>query len=172
MKTIYYSTFTENQWNFLLARTKEGLCYVSSSLNHLKQFRQWVQKLTDADKLIEDEQALAPYKHELRTYFKGETIRFNEPLDIYGTSFQLEVWEALRQVPYGEVVTYTQIATAINNKRAVRAVASAIGKNPLLIFIPCHRVIRKSGELGGFREGIQMKKELLQLEQTFKDMVK
>src|SRR5690625_6638419 len=76
-----------------------------------------------------------------------------------GTNFQIKVWKALQNIPYGQTANYSEIAEAINHPKAVRAVANAIGANPLLIFVPCHRVIGKDGSLTGFRAGIKLKKQ-------------
>ena len=85
-------------------------------------------------------------------------------LDISGTAFQESVWEALEQIPYGQTRNYTQIAEEINKPKAVRAVGSAIGKNPVLMVIPCHRVVTKTGKIGQYRGGVVMKESLLSLE--------
>lgn len=89
---------------------------------------------------------------------------FTIPIDVYGTAFQLAVWNTVREIPYGETHSYSEIAERIQKPNAVRAVGTAVGANPLLITIPCHRVIGKNGKLTGFRGGLAMKKELLKLE--------
>ena len=86
------------------------------------------------------------------------------PLDLYGTKFQKSVWTELQKIPFGETSTYSDIAEKINKPSAFRAVGSAIGANPVMIVIPCHRVIGKSGKLTGFRGGLLMKQKLLALE--------
>lgn len=101
-------------------------------------------------------------------YFQGAKVDFTTlEIDIVGTEFQQLVWQQLRQIPYGEVWSYSMIAERISKPTAVRAVASAIGKNPLLVLIPCHRVIGKNGKLTGFRSGIPLKQQLLKLEGNF-----
>ncbi len=85
-----------------------------------------------------------------------------------GTPFQKDVWNALVKIPYGTVVSYQEIAQAIQNPKAVRAVATAIANNPIAYLIPCHRVIRKNGDLGGYRWGSKLKKDLLKWEQHTK----
>jgi len=88
------------------------------------------------------------------------------PLDLSaGTAFQRQVWEALRRIPFGETRSYVEVARAVDRPRASRAVGQACGRNPLPLFIPCHRVISATGTLGGFSGGIQIKKALLALEQ-------
>ena len=103
---------------------------------------------------------------QLKAYFNGDRKTFDLPLAPDGTEFQRQVWEALRQIPYGATVSYSAIAEAINRPRAVRAVGAANGKNPLPIVIPCHRVIGKGGSLTGFGGGLETKQMLLDLEQT------
>ncbi len=101
---------------------------------------------------------------ELLEYFAGERKEFSIPLAFHGTDFQRRVWEELLKIPYGETTTYKEIATAIGHEKAVRAVGSAVGKNPIAILIPCHRVLPKSGGLGGFSGGLTWKRELLRRE--------
>ncbi|MFC1835778.1 methylated-DNA--[protein]-cysteine S-methyltransferase [Thermodesulfobacteriota bacterium] len=102
---------------------------------------------------------------ELDRYFNGESIRFSVPLDLgEGTLFQRGVWEELCRIPYGETKSYRDVAVAIGNGKAVKAVGSANGRNPVPIVVPCHRVIRSDGSLGGYSSGIEMKKSLLELE--------
>ena len=100
-------------------------------------------------------------------YFKGNLKRFDFPLDLsLGTPFQQKVWKKLTTIPYGKTRSYKWIASAINNRHASRAVGNANGRNPLPIIIPCHRVIRENGELGGYTGGINIKRFLLNLEQA------
>ena len=101
---------------------------------------------------------------ELREYLVHIRTEFSFPLSLRGTPFQLDVWNALRQIPYGHTVSYSEIAQAIGRPTAVRAVAQAIGKNPCLIAVPCHRVLGKDGSLTGFSAGLPWKKYLLSLE--------
>lgn len=103
-------------------------------------------------------------KRQLLAYFSGElqvfTVSCRYPT---GTPFQIKVWDALQRIPYGQTVTYGQLAEAIGMPKASRAVGGAVGRNPLLILVPCHRVVAKNG-LGGFREGLEAKKLLLDIE--------
>ena len=101
---------------------------------------------------------------ELLAYFCGERTRFSVALDLSGTDFQKQVWSALCEIPFGESRTYTQIAERLGRPSSVRAVANAIGRNPCLVLVPCHRVLGKDGSLTGFSAGLSMKKELLELE--------
>jgi methylated-DNA-[protein]-cysteine S-methyltransferase len=101
---------------------------------------------------------------QLRAYFGGELKVFDLPLAPEGTEFQLLVWNSLRTIPYGETISYAQLAQSIGNPRAVRAVGLANGCNPIPIIIPCHRVIGSDGSLTGFGGGLPNKKRLLALE--------
>lgn len=101
---------------------------------------------------------------QLQAYFSGERQAFDLPLDAAGTPFQQSVWRALCAIPYGETRNYRELAEAIGNPKAVRAVARANGANPLSIVVPCHRVIGSDGTLTGYAGGLEMKARLLALE--------
>ena len=101
---------------------------------------------------------------QLRDYFAGRRSHFELPLAPAGTDFQRAVWRALEGIPYGELRSYRDIATAIGRPTAVRAVGAANGRNPLPIVVPCHRVIGSDGSLTGFAGGLDVKKRLLQME--------
>jgi len=101
---------------------------------------------------------------QLQAYFNGELEKFNLPVRTSGTPFQISVWEELKKIPFGTTVSYLSIAKRLNNEKAVRAVGQAIGKNPIAIVIPCHRVIGKNNALTGFAGGLDRKRKLLQLE--------
>jgi AraC family transcriptional regulator of adaptative response/methylated-DNA-[protein]-cysteine methyltransferase len=104
------------------------------------------------------------WSHDILRYLKGEISHTDPPLDIRGTEFQLEVWKELRKIPYGEVRSYSDIAEALGDKNKARAVANACGSNPVPFIIPCHRVIRGDGSLGGYYYGRRLKKRLLRRE--------
>jgi methylated-DNA-[protein]-cysteine S-methyltransferase len=103
---------------------------------------------------------------QLSEYFKKERKVFSIKLDPIGTEFQLTVWNKLLQIPYGETISYQELASRIGKKNASRAVGNANGKNPIPIIIPCHRVIRKNGSFGGYAGGLKVKKYLLELEKN------
>lgn len=103
----------------------------------------------------------------LKAYFSGHKAVFDAELDLSGaTTFQREVWETTRLIPYGETRSYLWVAKKIKRPRAVRAVGQALGSNPLPIIVPCHRVVASNGTLGGFSGGVEMKRRLLHLEGT------
>ncbi len=108
-----------------------------------------------------------PEQKALGSYFSGGRLHFPFPLDFTGaTPFQIEVWKAVKNIPYGQVRTYQWVAATIRHPRAMRAVGNALGKNPFPVVIPCHRIIREDGGLGGFSapQGLALKVALLELE--------
>jgi methylated-DNA-[protein]-cysteine S-methyltransferase len=104
-------------------------------------------------------------ERELGEYFAGKRRSFSIALDMRGTSFQKNVWEALLAIPYGETRSYRDLAKKLGNPEATRAVGAANGRNPISIIVPCHRVIGSNGKLTGFAAGLETKARLLQLEQ-------
>lgn len=109
---------------------------------------------------------------EIKNYFSGKNLNFSTPVHFNGSPFQISVWEQLRKIPPGETRSYLQIAKAIKNPKAFRAVAQANGANPLAIIIPCHRVINSNGEIGGYGGGIARKEWLLKHEKCKIDLQK
>jgi methylated-DNA-[protein]-cysteine S-methyltransferase len=101
---------------------------------------------------------------QLREYFAGRRTEFDLPLAVEGTPFQRTVWRALQEIPYGETISYGELARRVGNPKASRAAGSANGKNRIPIVIPCHRVIAAGGKLGGFGGGLPVKQALLALE--------
>ncbi len=107
---------------------------------------------------------LAEAAAQMAAYFDGKLRCFDLPLDLGGTDFQRRVWDQLLEIPYGETRTYAQLAAAIRHPAATRAVGGANGQNPVAIIVPCHRVIRTGGGLGGYGGGLDAKRALLDLE--------
>jgi len=122
---------------------------------------------TRLGELVEDNQhpVLLKTERQLVEYFAGGRKEFSIPLDMRGTPFQKNVWEALLAIPFGETRSYGQIAKQLGNPNATRAVGAANGRNPLPIIVPCHRVIGSSGSLTGFGGGLETKAHLLSLEE-------
>ena len=116
----------------------------------------------------EDGSALTEAIRQLRAYFEGELKAFSLELAPRGTPFQLRVLSALQEIPYGQTISYGELARRIDKPRASRAVGAANARNPLPIVIPCHRVIGSDGSLTGFGGGLDVKKALLALERTYR----
>lgn len=109
----------------------------------------------------DDEPVLVETKRQLAEYFAGQRTEFTVPIFLSGTDFQIAVWKGLQSIPFAQTWTYGQLASRIDNPKAVRAVGAANGKNPISIIIPCHRVIGASGKLTGFAGGLTAKEQLL-----------
>lgn len=112
----------------------------------------------------ESARAFAEPVRQLKEYFAGKLTAFDLPVDPGGTTFQSQVWAALQRIPYGETISYLELARRIGNEKAVRAVGLANGANPIAVIIPCHRVIGANGSLVGFGGGLPTKRALLDLE--------
>ncbi|MGE6376111.1 methylated-DNA--[protein]-cysteine S-methyltransferase [Peribacillus muralis] len=164
MHTVDWSVLQYENGPLYIAKTENGLCYVGTPGQSDQDLLAWIQKRFPKAKLAENPEALKPYIQELQEYFKGARQTFSFPADVNGTPFQQEIWTALKQIPYGTTCSYSDIAELIQRPTAVRAVGTAIGANPVLITVPCHRVIGKNGAITGYRGGTEMKQYLLQLE--------
>ena len=162
---IYWSQLEFEDWRLYLAATEKGLCFVGSQGKGFGELAKWAERRFTSFPLVEDKEKLLPYETELTEYFEGTRKDFSLSSDYQGTEFQVAVWNALCEIPFGERRTYSEIASRINRPAAVRAVGAAIGANPVLITVPCHRVVGKNGTLTGYRGGLEMKTTLLNLEQ-------
>ena len=111
-----------------------------------------------------DESHLRESVDQLKSYFDGDNYNPRLPLDVHRTTFQWNVLKAIQNIPVGETRTYSELAASIGNVKAVRAVANVCANNPVGVLIPCHRVVRKNGGLGGYRWGVPLKERLLQHE--------
>jgi methylated-DNA-[protein]-cysteine S-methyltransferase len=156
MSEVYYTRFESPVGSLLLAGDSRALRHVNfeSSKRSSLPRAEWKQNPA----------AFAEVIRQLQAYFRGELKQCDVPLAMEGTEFQLRVWNALRGIPYGETISYAQLARRIGNPKAVRAVGLANGNNPIPIIVPCHRVIGSDGSLTGFGGGLSTKKKLLELE--------
>lgn len=145
-----------------IAFTKRGICAVCLSDNREDAIN-FLKKEYPRAEFVEsgDENH---YLEGILKYLNGSDV--NIPLDIEGTEFQKKVWSAIRKIPYGSTVTYSELASCIGSPNSVRAVANACATNPVPLIVPCHRVIRKNGELGGYRLGLDRKKKILEHENS------
>jgi methylated-DNA-[protein]-cysteine S-methyltransferase len=110
------------------------------------------------------QEILAETRKQLTQYFAADRKKFDIPLDLRGTPFQVKAWKTLTRIPFGKTISYGEQAKAMRNGKAFRAVGSANGKNPIPIVVPCHRVIASNGGLGGYSLGLKMKRQLMKLE--------
>ena len=149
----------------LLAATERGICAVCLG-DQDAELEQALRGEYPAAEVARDDAALGPWVGELLDHLRGERPHLDLPLDVQATAFQGRVWQALREIPYGSTRTYTEIAAAVGHPTAVRAVANACAANPVAVVVPCHRVIREDGGLGGYRWGLGRKETLLAQEQA------
>lgn len=166
---VYWTKFQHQQWNMYLAATDNGLCYVSSQDGPFEELVEWLEARLPEHQLVQDDKVMKRYIDEFESYLQGQIDRLTIPLDLIGTPFQLKVWSVLSHIQYGHTASYSEIAIAIGRPQAARAVGAAIGANPVLIALPCHRIVSKEETLtgtGGYRGGLTMKSALLELEQT------
>ncbi|MFB5676707.1 tRNA epoxyqueuosine(34) reductase QueG [Paenibacillus terreus] len=165
-KTIYYDELDSPIGVLTVCSTEQGICLIEFGAFEVKQavLQQWARTWVGEYGFARDPERLAEAIGQLREYFAGTRTSFDLQLDLRGTPFQLQVWGALADIPYGDVVSYQTIAEAIGRPMAVRAVGGANNKNPLPIVIPCHRVSGKDGSLVGYAGGLQAKAHLLSIE--------
>ncbi len=162
---LYWTLVHHEDWRLIAAATDKGLCYVGSPNRPMEDVAAWAARRMPGYELVRDDRGMARYVKELTAYLAGRRRDTSAAaLDLRGTPFQLAVWQALSAIPYGATASYSDIASSLGMPTAVRAVGAAIGANPVLIAIPCHRVVGKNGMLTGYRGGLAMKASLLELE--------
>jgi AraC family transcriptional regulator of adaptative response/methylated-DNA-[protein]-cysteine methyltransferase len=149
----------------LVAATARGVCAVSLGARASELVAALRAEFSAAE-LTRDDRGMRSYARAIARYIAGDKTDLALPLDIRATAFQRKVWKLLQTIPYGETRTYSEIAQRAGAPRAVRAVARAIATNPVALVIPCHRAIRKDGELAGYRWGLQRKAALLAREKA------
>lgn len=155
---IEYFQYLIDKKTFIIANENESIVYIGWDLAYLKKlFPLAVEKRNIIQQCIVD---------QLKEYFKGDRKSFKLKTKFYGTSFQKQVWQEIGKVDFGFVTTYGELAQKIGRPKASRAVGAALGKNPISIIYPCHRIIGKNGSLTGFAGGVDLKKRLLSIEKT------
>ncbi len=156
----YFSWFEDTPIGSLfLAGTEDCLQYLIRDLR-----RTVVDPPLPLENWEPAEKPFREVKKQLKSYFRGKLQNFDLPLDGRGTDFQKQVWQQLMEIPYGETVSYGDVAEAIGKPKACRAVGNANGKNPITIIVPCHRVIASAGKPGGYGGRLDIKAQLLQRE--------
>lgn len=165
MSTIHIDYFKHPYAEFVLGSYQGQLCLCDFRYRKLRaRVDQRLQRSLGAEYVEQTDEVIEAAKYQLTQYFMTELREFDLPLLLVGSDFQKSIWNALQQVAYGETSTYLELAQAIGNEAAVRAVGSANGANALAIIVPCHRIIGCQGELIGYGGGLPLKKRLLELE--------
>ena len=161
--TVRYATAKCDLGRVLLAATDLGVCAVSLGDTDT-DLTDFLRTEFPAATLTRDDAGLAQWLAELLRHLAGSAPHPDLPLDVRGTAFQRRVWEELRKIPYGQTRTYREVAEALGEPTAVRAVARACATNPASVVIPCHRVVGSDGSLRGYRWGLNRKRKLLEKE--------
>ena len=144
----------------LVARTKRGICSVTFGDDVVNLRNELVLEFPKAE-IEEDARDLKHAVDGIIKYLSGKNERLVLPLDLRATAFQMQVWDFLRKIPYGETRSYSDVAEALGDQKKVRAVAQACAKNRVAVLIPCHRVVASDGKLSGYRWGVERKAKLL-----------
>lgn len=160
---IKYSALSTDIGNIFIATTDKGICRLTIGTNE----KDFIKELKDNYncEAIRDDNFIKYIVVNIKDYFSKKTKIFNCKIDfLEGTNFQKKVWKKLTEIPFGETRTYKWIAQQIEHENAYRAVGNANSKNPIVLIVPCHRVIKEDGTLGGFSLGVWRKEFLLRLE--------
>lgn len=165
--TISYTITDCELGRILVARTIKGLCNVAFADGDSVLEENLKREFPNAE-IVKDANVLQGFVEEILEHLAGGKKRLDLPLDIQATAFQMRVWELLRKIPFGETVSYSQIAEQLGDRKKVRAVAQACANNRVAVVIPCHRVVGKDGELTGYRWGVERKRSLLDAERAAK----
>jgi methylated-DNA-[protein]-cysteine S-methyltransferase len=161
---LYYTTIKSPVGEMLVTRTDRGLNFVAFPKNRWQRFFSALKKDENVV-LIRDNKKFSRLRNDLKAYFSGKKVRFKERLDLKGgTGFQKRVWTAIQKIPFGQTRSYAWLAKQVGGKNKARAAGSACGSNPIPIVVPCHRVIREDGGLGGYGGGLNVKRKLLKME--------
>ena len=162
-RVVYYAPVRTPVGRLLVAAAERGLVRIGFDRSQAS-FVAGLREQLKAE-VIESEEKVADVAAQLKAYFAGERRAFDVPIDLsFASAFQRRVLMAARSVPAGQVVTYGELARRIGTPSASRAVGQALGRNPVPIVIPCHRIVRSDGGLGGYIGGLQVKRKLLQIE--------
>lgn len=163
---IHYTVVDCSLGRLLVAATGKGVCAVRLGDDDAKLRAELAHEYPAAELYQDESSALNEWVEEILSYLTGQQPRLDLPLDIQATAFQRQVWEALRTIPYGSTRSYGEVAAALGQPKAVRAVAHACAVNPVALVIPCHRVVRQDGNLAGYRWGLDRKRALLDKERA------
>lgn len=161
---FYWASLEQPQGIFYIMAHERGVCRIAWPQESFDAIVRFHQYHAPEAPLIADAQPLKETIRQLEEYWNGQRTRFELPLYLLGTPFQIKVWTAVKTIAYGTVSTYSAIASQIGNPQAMRAVGTATGRNPVPIIVPCHRVIGKNGTLTGFRGGLRLKALMLSQE--------
>jgi len=163
VQKLVYSWYAWEPVHLLLVASRQGLFRIEFVRSGEED--KFLTAVSLKVHLVKEDSSFAKLHQQLDLYFSGKPVKWEMPLDISsGTDFQQLVWSTLRRIPYGQTITYGQLAERVGKASASRAVGTANGANPIPIIIPCHRVVAAGGKLGGYSGGLDIKQALLRLE--------
>ncbi len=165
---IAYSIADSELGRLLVAATPRGVCFVAIGRDDAKLVKELIQEFPAADAMTEDDSALGGAVNAILAHLDGKTPHVDLPLDIRATAFQRQVWQTLARIPPGETRSYGDIARALGNPGAARAVGGACAANPVALVVPCHRALPQTGGTGGYRWGGDVKSAILGKEKMHK----
>jgi AraC family transcriptional regulator of adaptative response/methylated-DNA-[protein]-cysteine methyltransferase len=163
--TIFYTITDSPLGCMLIAATAKGVCAIQFAASE-EELEHGLKREFPFAHRRRDDYRMASWKSRLLSRMQGQKLKATLPLDIQATAFQRKVWAYLQTIPFGDTRSYREVAKGIGQPTAARAVARACATNPVAVAIPCHRVIRETGDLGGYRWGIERKQTLLEMEST------
>lgn len=169
MKNIYYFDYLKhNDYKLVVVVGDKGLCFVDfiKHNNEWGYFKKWLKSPHQTITLKQNSSKTNIYIKALNNYFQNITPLNNFKFDLRGTPFQIKVWQTLLTIKPGQIITYQDLATLLNKPQATRAVANAVARNPIVLFIPCHRVVSKNNDVK-YRAGPDIKLKLINLEKKW-----
>lgn len=164
MEILHTTRFETPIGTMLAASSERGLAYLELPHASGRGFSGWQRVAAAGTRAVEGFAPNRAVVAQVQEYLAGKRREFDVPIDLRGTPFQLDCWNALLAIPYGETRTYAEQARAVGRPAAVRAVGAANGANPISLIVPCHRVVATGGKLGGYGGGLRLKERLLALE--------
>lgn len=163
MSTVYYEDINVRNFKLLLAYTKENVLRLDFNTSSSSE-KYFLNSLCNEFRDVKKNDLKCEFTLTIEEYLNGKSRDLNVPVKLIGTDFNKRVWEELMKIPYGELRSYGEIAKAVGNEKASRAVGNANNKNRIVLIVPCHRVIGSNKNLVGFAPGLEYKVELLEME--------
>jgi len=165
--TLHYDRMDAPTGSIFLASYSMKICAIAMGENARLHLLDQLKHLGFGQPQMTTDSVLRSAKDQLKEYFQGDRQVFDLPLFMQGTEFQMRVWGELLTIPYGRMISYGELAMRLDNPGAMRAVGAANGQNQIPIIVPCHRVIASDGSLGGYAGGLEIKRQLLDLETSY-----
>ena len=161
---VYCTSFESKIGLIYVASTEKGVCKITVPKQNRKDFFRWLHENFDNNEVVDNKSRIKEIIDQLNRYFNGKLAKFNLPIDMIGTPFQIRVWKELNKIPYGTTISYKQLAKRLGTSRGYQAIGRANASNPIPIILPCHRVLGADGSLVGYSAGVKTKEFLLKLE--------